>query len=262
MAVAALLDQDGAFDPDADRARNKVSLRPDGFGGLDVAGRFTGESALVTQQVIGDVADEIWRQCVRDRKVDPSLPMPSRTELQAMAWTEICRRARTIDTSRPGVPPKTDATLVIQAHDLTDVRDEEGVQLQRGRVACLMCDLRLHPIVVDSLGVPLDMGREVRWATPPQRRALKVRDGGCVFPGCGCHVSHTDAHHVDEWDAHLGETNVDRMVLLCRHHHGVVHRNGWSVEIGDDGWATFTTPDGTVIDGQRHGRRRAGPLAA
>jgi hypothetical protein len=245
-------------------ARNKVSLRPDPErpAELDLDGHFTGEGALVVEQVLSDIADELYRQFVADRKLDPSLEIPKRTTLLALALVEALRRARTIDTTRPGVAPKTDATLVIQAHDVTDVRNERGIKMQHGSYACLMCDLRLHPVVVDSLGVPLDLGREVRWATPSQKRALKVRDGGCTFPGCDCHVGHTDAHHVDEWDADFGHTDVKRMVLLCRHHHGVVHRNGWKVDIDDDGWTAFTTPSGVVIDGQRHGRRRAGPIAA
>jgi hypothetical protein len=40
-----------------------------------------------------------------------------------------------------------------------------------------MCDPVLHALVVDSLGVPLDLGRSVRFANRDQRRAASVRDG-------------------------------------------------------------------------------------
>jgi hypothetical protein len=37
------------------------------------------------------------------------------------------------------------------------------------------------PVVLGSASEPLDQGRAIRLATEPQRRALAVRDGGCVW---------------------------------------------------------------------------------
>ena len=57
------------------------------------------------------------------------------------------------------------------------------------------------------------------------RRALKARDGGCRFPGCTNH-KFVDGHHIRHW-ADGGETRLDNLVLLCRHHHHLVHEGGF-----------------------------------
>ena len=121
-------------------------------------------------------------------------------------------------------------------------------------VDLLLCDPVLRALVVDSLGVPLDLGRSVRFATRDQRRALAARDGGCVFPGCGAPASWTDAHHVVRF-SDGGGTDLPNLASLCRHHHGVVHRRGWSMAPTAGQRFTFTTPRGLVLDSQRHGRR-------
>ena len=64
------------------------------------------------------------------------------------------------------------------------------------------------------------------------RRALKHRDGGCRFPGCGLHIC--DAHHVEHWAAG-GETNLDNLMLLCRFHHRALHEGGFRVVLDADG---------------------------
>jgi len=117
----------------------------------------------------------------------------------------------------------------------------------------------LYPIVINALGIPLDMGREIRTANREQRRALASRDGGCVFPGCNAPPQHCDAHHINHWTRDHGLTNVKHLAFLCRHHHGVIHRTGWNITIGNDGWTTITTPRGQTLSGQEHQTQRAGP---
>lgn len=133
------------------------------------------------------------------------------------------------------------------------VRDEQGVPLPRRSWDVLMCDPALYPIVVDSLGVPIDMGRQVRLATRAQRRAMAVRDGGCVFPGCEMPARWTEAHHETEWE-HGGLTDLGDLASLCRHHHRVAHRPGWLVEVLENGTTRWTTPMGQVFAGQQHGK--------
>jgi hypothetical protein len=65
---------------------------------------------------------------------------------------------------------------------------------------------------------PLAVGRAVRLATAAQRRALQLRDGGCVIPGCAISAAHTQPHHVTGW-AIGGATNLDNLVSLCWVHH-------------------------------------------
>jgi hypothetical protein len=82
------------------------------------------------------------------------------------------------------------------------------------------------------LGAPtqlLDVGRATRVVGPALRRALAVRDGGCVAAGCDRPAPWTDAHHLTHW-LDGGTTSLDNLVLLCRVHHRAVHEGGWRLE--------------------------------
>ena len=76
--------------------------------------------------------------------------------------------------------------------------------------------------------LPLAVGRASRTVTTAQLKALRVRDGGCVHPGCTRTAAFCHAHHVRHW-ADGGPTAVDNMVLLCRHHHRTLHSGDWSL---------------------------------
>ena len=86
------------------------------------------------------------------------------------------------------------------------------------------------PVVFDDAGGVLAHGRSERCATPAQRRALAARDGGCAFPGCERPPAWTEAHHVIPW-IQGGLTDLDNLVLLCRHHHRNFESWGWQVRI-------------------------------
>ena len=69
------------------------------------------------------------------------------------------------------------------------------------------------------------------------RRALRVRDNGCRFPGC-TNTRFVDGHHIKHW-ADGGETSLDNLVMLCRHHHHLVHEGGFDCEKSADGEISF-----------------------
>ena len=83
----------------------------------------------------------------------------------------------------------------------------------------------------------LNIGRRSR--TVPWRiaHALRIRDGGCRFPGCG-QRRWTDAHHIRHW-ADGGGTSLENLVTLCRHHHRSLHREEYRIERGASGELTF-----------------------
>jgi len=94
----------------------------------------------------------------------------------------------------------------------------------------------------------LHVGRRTRSIPPALRRALEIRDRGCRFPGCGSR--YTDAHHVEHW-ADGGETSLDNCLLLCRHHHRLVHEGGWKVDWWGRGRPVFFDPrGGTHFEGR------------
>ena len=137
------------------------------------------------------------------------------------------------------------------AHDaLRDVPESTGASFEHGgKVAVetarrLGCDGALLGVVKGARGEPLAVGRRTRAVPPAIRRALRVRDGGCRFPGCD-RSRHVHAHHIRHW-ADGGETGLDNLVTLCSQHHRQVHEGGYGVRVRQ-GAIEFTRPDGRVI---------------
>lgn len=65
-----------------------------------------------------------------------------------------------------------------------------------------------------------------------QRRAITVRDGGCVIPGCEVPSEWCEVHHVRPY-SHGGPTSTDNGALLCGSHHKSVHMGRWEVTMRD-----------------------------
>ncbi|WP_166907850.1 HNH endonuclease signature motif containing protein [Mycobacterium sp. DL440] len=105
----------------------------------------------------------------------------------------------------------------------------------------IACDATAELVLVDENQAPLDVGRAERLFPPRIRKALAVRDRGCAFPGCGRPVSWCDAHHINQW-ATGGATSLDNGVLLCRHHHTLIHHSDWQLYLGPDRHPWFIPP--------------------
>ena len=105
------------------------------------------------------------------------------------------------------------------------------------RIACTNGTI---PVTFDSHGNGIDLGREQRLFTARQRIMLAARDGGCRMSGCDRPPSWCEAHHIDHWKRDDGPTNLDRGILLCRHHHMLMHNNKW--EITHDGASYWLIP--------------------
>lgn len=88
----------------------------------------------------------------------------------------------------------------------------------------LACTGKVALAIKDVDGEVLHLGRARRLASRAQRRALRLRDGTCVFPGCH-QIKHLDAHHLTPW-SEGGPTDLDELALLCRRHHVMVHEGG------------------------------------
>ncbi|CAO5232516.1 HNH endonuclease signature motif containing protein [Frankia sp. AgKG'84/4] len=118
------------------------------------------------------------------------------------------------------------ATLVERGVEVAET--SWGLPLPRGALRRLSCDAEVVRILVDPHGVPLDVGRTTRTIPPALRRALAVRDRGCVFPGCDRPPSWCEGHHVIHW-LFSGVTALHNLVLLCGDHHRRVHHDGWDI---------------------------------
>jgi hypothetical protein len=96
--------------------------------------------------------------------------------------------------------------------------------------------------------------RKTRTISTPLRRALLARDHHCQFPGCA-NTTFVDGHHIQHW-AHGGDTTLDNLLLLCRHHHRFVHEHGYTITktltgsvVRDRHDRPVTTPTPQCLDG-------------
>ena len=126
---------------------------------------------------------------------------------------------------------------------------DDGAPISAADARRLACDANVHRVITRGDSSVLDYGRATRTVSAALFMVLCLRDKGCRFPGCDRPCRVTDAHHIRHWIDH-GETNEHNLVLLCRHHHTVIHREGWTIELHPDASATVTYPDG---------RRRTSP---
>ncbi|WP_116040820.1 HNH endonuclease signature motif containing protein [Amycolatopsis palatopharyngis] len=92
------------------------------------------------------------------------------------------------------------------------------------------CEAKVLPAVLGTQGEVLDLGRSARLANAAQRRALAIRDRGCVRPGCTRGPKWCQVHHVISW-LYNGPSDLDNMILVCAKHHRELHHTGWTVRI-------------------------------
>lgn len=105
----------------------------------------------------------------------------------------------------------------------------DGTELS-ATIRRLACDAEIIPAVLDSHGEPLDVGRARRLVTLAIWIALILRDTHCAFPGCTRPPVMCHAHHIIHW-LHGGDTKLENLVLLCGHHHRVIHDTPWQVRL-------------------------------
>jgi Domain of unknown function (DUF222)/HNH endonuclease len=108
--------------------------------------------------------------------------------------------------------------------------DESGCGLEGGGVIHaetarrLACTARIETVIEDQTGRVVGLGRTSREPPPQMLRALRRRDDGCRFPGCGSR-RFTHAHHIRWWSGG-GRTDLDNLVMVCSFHHTLVTSTG------------------------------------
>ena len=130
--------------------------------------------------------------------------------------------------------------------ETSDAHIEDGPHLAAETSRRVGCDCSLIGVLENGDGEPLSVGRKTRAIPPAIRRALKFRDRGCRFPGC-TNTRFVDGHHVKHW-ADGGETSLENLVQLCRHHHRLVHEGGFDCKRLPDGAFEFTARKQQILD--------------
>jgi hypothetical protein len=221
------------------RDRRQLHLIPQADGMTRLAGLLDPESAAIVTAAY-DAATSPRRGGPRFIDVEAQereqrlLDDDRTTEQIALdAFVELIRIGTRADTGAVVGVRKPGVTVHVTAEDLQAGLGlghiaGQGSAVSLATVERLGCELGIITVLLDASGQALDVGRNERLFTYRQRIALEARDGGCRFPGCDRPASWTEAHHIRLW-SHGGATDVRDGILLCRHHHMLVHNNGWQV---------------------------------
>jgi hypothetical protein len=226
----------------AHQARSFTLSRPVA-GAVRLTGLLDVESAAIVEAALQPLC--------RPTPDDDRTPRQQRAD----ALVEISRLAlRTTELPVHGGEPAQVAVTVAfdpLTQTLRGARLDNGERLSAGAARRLACDARVLPLVLGGGSQVLDAGRTRRLAHGPLRRALAVRDKGCAFPDCDRPPRWCDAHHLTSW-LDGGSTNIDNLVLLCRHHHRLLHDpdHGWQARLGSDGLPEFIPPPWTDPTGR------------
>lgn len=146
--------------------------------------------------------------------------------LQGLALVELLEHLPTDHLSG-----KTAATVVVTVdHDdllagVGAAHTDTGADLSVSQVRRVACGAGLLPVVLNGDSFPVDVGRTKRFFTEHQRTALATRYHTCAARGCDRPYAWTELHHQDPWSRN-GESNLDRAVPLCGHHHRLIHDPG------------------------------------
>lgn len=223
------VDPDGAL-ADANRAYDQryLQVSPSLDGIVFVDGRLDPEGGAMLQTALNALTSPVPGDARRAE------------QRRADALVELCRR----QLDGGGLPEtgrqKPHLSVTVPAAALAGMPGTAGGELTwagtvpAATVQRLACDASLTVVALDSADLPIDVGRATRTIPSQLSRALRVRDGGCRFPGCDAPIDWTDGHHLRHW-TDGGETNLANLALLCGFHHRLVHEGGWRLVRGDDG---------------------------
>jgi hypothetical protein len=206
----------------------------DGTGRERLTGVFGAEAAATIKAAMSALTQPTGKDDTR-----------TATQRAADALQDICRYSLASgDLPQDG----GDAATVVVTMNFDDLKAgvgagmlDNGESLSPEAVRRLACCAGIIPAVLDSHGVPIDMGSKRRVFAGAGRRALVLRDGGCAFPGCDRPPKWTEGHHLCPW-CKGGRTDLCNGVLLCGHHHRVIHEGEWLVRIAADGLPEFVPP--------------------
>lgn len=234
-----------------------LAVFPDEEGMYLVRGRLTPEVAAVLMRAIEAAGDALFKEAhPAGVPVDPETSQREAAQRRADAIGLLAERALAAGfggSEGNGAPvsgsraERYQVVLHVDPDTLSSQGEpglsqfEDGTRAPRGASRRMACDASLVRIAQKADGTVLDVGRKTRTIPPALRRALEARDRGCRFPGCG--MRFTDGHHVEHW-ADGGETSLRNCVLLCRHHHRLVHEGAWRIRWMGEGRPVFVDPRG------------------
>ena len=238
--------------------QRRVTWRQDEDGSMVLHARFTPEQGERIRLAIDAAVEEIeteQQDVTAETSAEPDLDHPKPCPYEQRRADALERLADHFLNGSDSGNNHGGERCTLHVHTDIDTLQENGQGAESnlentGNVSAetsrrLACDCSVVHWIDDEDGNTLSIGRKSRTIPPAIRRVLNHRDHGCRFPGCTAH-KYTDAHHIQHW-ADGGETKLDNLVTLCRHHHRAVHEGGFTVKMNPNGQPEFRDPNGKLL---------------
>ncbi len=244
-----------------ERQRRDASLRHwiDRESGMfHIAGRLDPENGL---RVIGKLDNTVER--LFHAALPETCPIDDRKHghLNALAFLELIDAATFTSPLTKGAMissphARAEVSVVIDLktlrsglHEHSIVRTGHDAELPLETVRRMACEAEIIPVVLNSKGVVLDIGRASRLATRYQRKAIEAMYSHCAIPDCKVPIAQCQPHHIDYWRDE-GPTDMNNLLPLCPHHNRNVHEGNWKLKLHmPNRELTVTYPDGHVLTG-------------
>ena len=247
---AAYLDQDGA-EPAESRALRKrgFTMGRRGVDGLvPVRGNLMPEVAAQLQlgfdSVLNPKVAQVPGPCFIDTAPsDRDEPIESAADERTHAQKQHDALAvlLTVAAASGSLPTLGGAapTLVVSVReeDLANGRgyahlpgDDAPISIAAARH--IACGGAVQRVVTGANGRVVSIETLDRVFNHHQRRAITLRDGGCIIPGCHVPPQWCEIHHVEE-HSRGGPTHTANGALLCWFHHRTIDSGSWSVRMVD-----------------------------
>ena len=220
------------------RKKRFLRFRRRGDGLTDIEGCLTDLDARTVEEALRAAAG-------------PRTPGDDRTYEQRLAdgLTQLCTAFNNgqVKGGRTNLPT---ILITIDINDLNGKTNGPGytsrgdiIPAEAVRNLCANANI-VRILLGDSM--PLDIGRDGRYATAEQWKALVARDGGCRMDGCTMPAEWCQVDHIKEWEAEYGLTDIDWLVLWCVYHHHFRHRPDVHL-IGDANNLSIQLPGGRIV---------------
>lgn len=166
---------------------------------------------------------------------EADVPAPDAADTRRRAQKQHDALAMMLSAAVSSLPTLGGAApvLVVSVRE-EDLRENRGFAHVSGSDAPVPLSVARHVACAGAVQrvVTGENGRIVSIATQErifghrQRRAIILRDGTCVTPGCHVPAEWCEIHHV-QGAAVGGETSTDNGVALCWFHHRTIDTGGW-----------------------------------
>ncbi|HTH92487.1 HNH endonuclease signature motif containing protein [Mycobacterium sp.] len=255
--LALVLNQDGDLPDEADRARRRyLTIDKQDAGGmsrfhglLDPEARATLDAVLAKLAAPGMCNPDDEAPCVDGEPTDAAVQGDARSPGQRNHDALKAMGRAVLASGELGRHNGLPATIIVTA-TLQDLQSGAGVAATGGGSLLPMRDvIRLasqshHYLVIYDKHTrqPLYCGRAKRFATPGQRIVLHALERGCTRPGCTAPAYWCQVHHVDDWVADNGETNINDLTLACGPDNRLVEDGGWTTRKRNDGRTEWLPP--------------------